>query len=1010
MVLNKYINFKRFYFASMHKEIISHINKILGRTFSIFESAGGTYCVGPIYEKEPQIILKIDNKSGSGDLCGLQPNTIKVGKSFVHTYKIPATEIVKQRQVILKIYNQTGSAPEEIAPALIYDKRDLSITPQIARQIFIAEMEEEFLKNASENNSDLSNSDSGPYAKLVKFFRDSPRKAFDFKLTAEDIINWNLASLDPAAKTWIKNYKALAPQAIAGIRETQDVKHLWNPNYTTNTLGILLTAWALAEIASRVENKNFSNLDLVTGGEVRYNTELSINLVSRLWAGLGITVHRPKKNIKTTVWAAAFITAIKSWGGGIYFTASHSGRNIFCGKLLSSDGSQFIVEQVMDMINNIEKKLLNVLATGQPLTLYFAADDDKNIREDIDNPEHDQFVDLMGYYADYLRKGVVTENLVKDAGLAAQNGLKIGYCLMHGCMGDNLPHLFDKFGFNKVIEYHNFQKDSYFGGIGVDDYNEVLWSAQKYAPLKNIVVEYVKKYVKSENFADKPIGYNIKGSINTKELCRLIAKKLPPDTPPELTIKLKVDADNYDNRLLFSQKKMTYLPIAGTNKVLIFYAAKFFDLSQDLSWLEVLKTTGFDYSLRDKPVGYIEMTTDPDGDRLVIFQVEENTAKNKKFLQNLGVTYMYMSEEKILAAYSPNQSFLMTMDYRQRQLVKSGLWEKYGWFIITTTLSASSWLEWAAGQRDRKFLIKYKGSNDWQEERGVPAISVPVGIKEIATIERKVEAFIKKNEDNGKDEDVLIHDIYGNHINLGRKPAALFIGEQSGAMMFGAGELIRSLNGARGFIAMHDKSAGEASVAVLGLIAELYNQKQSFLSKELARIYKKHSVKRKNDVLINNTLYDPTAPIREQKKQKELGAEMRDRNNAFYLSLAFAFADKIITLKDAKQILREAFPELDFSDLTNIIFVGDGTYFDFKSKFVEIRPSGTDAKIRGASCGQDKEEMTKFCDLMCKFDPQAANALINIYKKKLPAEYQNISKTLEKLSKDYNKYLKRDLI
>ena len=38
------------------------------------------------------------------------------------------------------------------------------------------------------------------------------------------------------------------------------------------------------------------------------------------------------------------------------------------------------------------------------------------------------------------------------------------------------------------------------------------------------------------------------------------------------------------------------------------------------------------------------------------------------------------------------------------------------------------------------------------------------------------------------------------------------------------------------------------------------------------------------------------------------------------------------------------FKDLDFSNLKSIKFVGDGTYMEFSDKYIEIRPSGTDAK------------------------------------------------------------------
>ena len=62
----------------------------------------------------------------------------------------------------------------------------------------------------------------------------------------------------------------------------------------------------------------------------------------------------------------------------------------------------------------------------------------------------------------------------------------------------------------------------------------------------------------------------------------------------------------------------------------------------------------------------------------------------------------------------------------------------------------------------------------------------------------------------------------------------------------------------------------------------------------------------------------------------------------------------MITLDNAKEILSKTFncgSRLDFSNLTAVKFVGDGTYLDFDDKFIEIRPSGTDAKTKAYAGG-----------------------------------------------------------
>ena len=150
---------------------------------------------------------------------------------------------------------------------------------------------------------------------------------------------------------------------------------------------------------------------------------------------------------------------------------------------------------------------------------------------------------------------------------------------------------------------------------------------------------------------------------------------------------------------------------------------------------------------------------------------------------------------RILSIYTPNQSFLMNMNFYANQLKTIGVWEAHPRFIIKTTPSAIAWDEWA-------------------HRNGVKVINVPVGFKEIAAIMKKVERQLS----NSPDKPVVVKDVYGEPINLGVQPRLLFGGEESGGMITGSEELIQSQNG-RTAIAMREKSAGESMVLVAALAA-----------------------------------------------------------------------------------------------------------------------------------------------------------------------------------------------
>ena len=62
--------------------------------------------------------------------------------------------------------------------------------------------------------------------------------------------------------------------------------------------------------------------------------------------------------------------------------------------------------------------------------------------------------------------------------------------------------------------------------------------------------------------------------------------------------------------------------------------------------------------------------------------------------------------------------------------------------------------------------------------------------------------------------------------------------------------------------------------------------------------------------------------------------------------------------------MNNTFAELNFDNLTSVKFVGDGTYLQFTDKYVEIRPSGTDAKTKAYAGGEDLEQISEFARVL----------------------------------------------
>lgn len=354
----------------------------------------------------------------------------------------------------------------------------------------------------------------------------------------------------------------------------------------------------------------------------------------------------------------------------------------------------------------------------------------------------------------------------------------------------------------------------------------------------------------------------------------------------------------------------------------------------------VIDTLDYANKLKGYPIGTAVLITDPDHDRLTITQTE--SVARVEELKRLGIDYILLDDEKVLTVFTANQAFLLLMDFWSAQLVKENLWNNHPRFMIKTTASALSWDEWA-------------------KSKGVQVVNVPVGFKEIANIMKKVELQLKNNPD----KDVVVDDVFGNSINLGVNPRLVFGGEESGGMIMGTEDLIESQNG-RLAVAMREKSATEAIVVASALLAQLKSD-GIYLSEYLEKVFDENDIKGRFDTRVDISYYNESEPdINKLKQAKIQGEALRTKNDMFYLSLAIAKRKGLISLDDIKRILNDKFSAdgLSFDSLKSIKFVGDGTYLEFDDKYIEIRPSGTDAKTKAYGGGLVKAEIEKFASVL----------------------------------------------
>jgi len=80
----------------------------------------------------------------------------------------------------------------------------------------------------------------------------------------------------------------------------------------------------------------------------------------------------------------------------------------------------------------------------------------------------------------------------------------------------------------------------------------------------------------------------------------------------------------------------------------------------------VIESLHYENVLKNYPFGTAVLITDPDHDRLTICELEN--AGNVPTLEENGISYVKLDEDRVLTVFTANQAFLMLMDYRAKQL------------------------------------------------------------------------------------------------------------------------------------------------------------------------------------------------------------------------------------------------------------------------------------------------------------------------------------------------------
>lgn len=700
--------------------------------------------------------------------------------------------------------------------------------------------------NVLENELFKSVYDKTPdYVKNLKLMDFSQDGEFSFVLKKEHLAPYD-KDTNPEGlnlEDWFANYAKEAKVSTAGIRGPQNILFPQDTRFPINLVGIVLATLAKALVAK--EKYADRRIIKVAGCEVRYNSQLFLDVIARIQAANGIETLVPVGKKTIPIWLASFLAFKLDLLGGEYITSSHGISVKNATKDLNSQGSQYLPEESMEFVDKIQKIFDEVNKNGS-YEIKISAKDNPLINESV-MKSIDDGVDL---YVEYLKSGVA-----KDVNLSLIKNFKSKIVIENvgGSAYRTLSRVLKKLDIEDKFVWFNTEEDPFFHSIG--------------------------KYDVTPKGEKAFYDYSVDATV--------LAKK----------------AD-------------------GT---------KFFP---------VIDTLHYDEKLKQYPIGTVVLITDPDHDRLTITQTESSDRISE--LKSLGIDYIDFGDGRVLTVFTANQAFLMLMDFWAKQLKVQGLWENHPRFMIKTTASALSWDEWA-------------------KNNGVKVVNVPVGFKEIANIMKKVELKLKNNpKDN-----VVVDDVFGNSIDLGVNPRLLFGGEESGGMIMGTEELIKSQHG-RCAVAMREKSATEAIVVASALVSKLA-ESGIYLSQYLKEVFSDNNIIGKFDTRVDIAYYNESEPdINKLKEAKITGEALRTKNDMFYLSMAIAKRQELISLNDIKAVLNDNFNKdgLSFDNLKSIKFVGDGTYLEFDDKYIEIRPSGTDAKTKAYGGGLDKSEIEKYATVL----------------------------------------------
>jgi len=611
---------------------------------------------------------------------------------------------------------------------------------------------------------------------------------------------------------WISDFNL----GTAGYRDTIDMNDFFSTNAPYNAHTIMMVAEAMARIYNR---RGYRSIHL--GGEVRRYTSEIINLLGRIFASHGVTVHLNADRGTTPIWATSFGVFYNELDGGANITASHS-QNFKQGfKPVDEKGMQLLdmADEIRDEVRRIGQE-----ATSESFSITMSAVNSPHIKKDFH---------YLEAYADYL-KDIIPEEAFRLIHEAQKAGMKVGVSTVGGSMYENSLPLFERFGIKAgqggLIQYMHWEKRDDFHKVGE---------------------------IGGENYGCDPTKQIIYRNIGLKE--KLVSGEIH--------------------------------------------------------------------------FGFI---WDPDGDRYNIVTVAPASVEKNAEASGLEVESIKESD-KCIVYFKPNQIYFLNAALKLEMLAKSGDLFKQDQ-VIGTTYPTSKSIGELADVFNKRYAKEFA-----QSGTRIRVFNTPVGFKYFGEMVGDIEAQLNQGGE------VILKDVTGKDVSLGRSPRILIMAEESGGAAMGSTTWRLSKGKHRKSLAMKEKDGMQIALMNLGVMSKLYLEKKSFAELYVEKI-EEYEIQHRYYDRIDKKLFEESLMGEAREKAKTIGNKAKD-----YTVDVFKALIRKKSPREAQEALQKMVGEgISIPEIKRVFWAGDGTYIDFGTMWFELRASGTDAVLRFYIEGKDK--------------------------------------------------------